>query len=107
MTLILELPPATEARLREAARARGLALEAAVTEALESWSDQQVVAPAKDVDDARARRLAAIKRAHGMFQDRGRTSDDFVRERHEEAQRELEKDEARWREREARASEPS
>lgn len=100
MTLNLELPPETEARLREIARAHNLAVEEATTQALEQWMRQQSVAAD---DEAKARRRAAIKKARGMFKDRGRTSDDFLREKHEETQRELEKDEERWSEREVRA----
>ena len=104
MTLILELPPESEARLRDIARAHNLAPEEAATQALDQWMQQQ-----GDVADeeAKARRREAIKKARGMFKDRGWSSDDFLREKHAEAQRELEKDEMRWRERKARQSETS
>ena len=101
MTLILELPPEAEAQLRDIARARNLAVEETVTQALDQWLQQQTVA---SDNEAKARRRAAIQKAHGMFENRNWSSDDFLRERHEEAQRELEKDEASWREREARQS---
>ncbi len=108
MTLNLELPPATEAQLRATARARGIEVEEAIREALDEWTLKgQTSADDENArEDAKARRRAAIEQAQGIFRGRGRTSDDFLRERHEEAQRELEKDEARWREREAREQSP-
>ena len=99
MTLILELPPESEARLRDIARARNLAVEEAATQALDQWMQQQ---NAPDAEAIKARRRAAIAKVRGMFKDRNWSSDDFLREKHEEAQRELEKDEARQRERELR-----
>lgn len=99
MTLNLELPPETEARLREIARAHNLAIEEATAQALEQWMRQQ---SALADEEAKARRRAAIKKARGCMKGTGLSSDDFLREKHAEAQRELEKDEARWREREAR-----
>ena len=44
-------------------------------------------------------------KARGSIKGSGLSSDDFLRERHAEAQSELEKDEARSREREARTEE--
>lgn len=81
MTLNLELPPETEARLREIARAQNLAVE-----------------------EAKSRCRAAIKKVRGCMKGNGLSSDDFLREKHEEARSELEKDEAFWREGEARQS---
>ena len=94
MTLILDLPPETEARLRELARARNLAPEEATALALEQWMRGQSDVAA---EEAKARRREAIKKARGGMKGTGLSSDDFLREKHAEAQRELEKDEARWR----------
>ena len=92
MTLTLELPPEAEARLREIARAQPRHRRSHGVGARQWMREQSAMAN----EEAKAR---------GCMKDMGLSSDDFLRERHAEAQSELEKDEARSREREARTEE--
>lgn len=80
MTLILELSPEAEARLRHEAGEHGISLE---EWALERLSDSA----------ARQERRRILARLRGAGANRGWTSQDFLRERHEEALRDATKSE--------------
>lgn len=81
MTLTLEISPETEAWLQREAQARGVSMEAL---ALERLSEPAL----------HRERRAILARLRGVGANRNWTSHDFLRERHEEAQREAAKSEA-------------
>ncbi len=83
MTMILELPAELEARLQADARARGVAPEIVVVEAVSARYSEQTNADEQ-------RRQAALA-GLGMFAGRGRSVDEFLAERHAEGQAEYEK----------------
>ncbi len=86
MTLTLELPEELEKALEKEAQRRGVETAQLALEALE-----KVVQPA---------RPKKVLKAYGMFAGSSRTVDDFLRERHEEVDREEQQTPeraARWR----------
>lgn len=85
MTLILEISPETEARLQREALARGVSLEELAAQRLGNE------APWASLD--KETRRARLARVYGFAAGDGRTSADFLRERHDEARREAEKSE--------------
>lgn len=85
MTLVLELSPEVEARLRADATARRVPVETLAAQAVEAF-----VSPILPKGSRRAAIQAARGSMRGLL-----NSDRFLAERHAEAQHEREKDEAR------------
>ncbi len=95
MTLTLDLPAEVESSLREAASREGIALDALVLDALRERAAREqngVKKSAPEVSQSEVARLAALRQARGMLRGNGHETDDFMRDRHEEARREMEKD---------------
>lgn len=77
MTLTLEVPPRVFAGIESAAKEQGVPVETFAVSLLEPFAAK---------DEASAARLAAVDAGFGMFAGRGRTSDDFLSERHAEGE---------------------
>ncbi len=87
MTLTLDFTPEQEARLRAEAERSGLPIEEYVARRLVGDSSK---APKTD-----AERLAAIDAAYGALAGLGLSSEEFMRDKHDETERE----EQRWHDR--------
>jgi hypothetical protein len=84
MTLTIEVPADVENALTAAARRRGVALDAYLSEVLKR--------EAQDNQTAETARREAVRRGRGMFKGNGHETEDFMRERREEGLREMERD---------------
>jgi len=90
MTLTLELSPAVEAALEAEAIRRGVTPPAVAGEVLGNWAqghEPQGHGP-EGKERALTSRQQAVLAGYGKFAGRGRTVDDFLRERREESDRE-------------------
>ncbi len=84
MTRTLDLPESVERVLERKARRRGIALD--------TYLVDLAAQDAANEESAEATRREAVKRGRGMFVGNGHETDDFMRERHEEGLREMERD---------------
>ncbi len=77
MILTLEIPSRVFEGIERAAREQGVPIETFAVSVLEPFAAR---------DKSEAARLAAVDAGLGMFAGRGRTVDDFLAERHAEAE---------------------
>ena len=99
MTLTLELPEELEKALENEAAERGLSAEQVALQML-----QPLVKP----ENVEAEKPRKVLKSYGIAAGSGRSVDDFLRERHEEAEREEAKTRERlrqWRERQGKVCE--
>lgn len=111
MTLILELSPDTERAIEQEAQQRGVNAAIVAGEVLSVWAQTKqqngtaVTGEAINGEGAQSTlspRQQAAMRGYGMLAGRGRTVDDFLRERREEAEMEMQQATRRDAERAAR-----
>ena len=103
MTHRLDLSPELEANLQALAAQRGADADATalqvLAEALEAVLAEE---PPLERDEVRRRQREAAARNFGKYAGVGGTVDEFLREKHEETRREMERDERRVQEMQAR-----
>lgn len=83
--MILQIPPELEQRLAAQAQAQGQDTQTFALALLERGK----LEPTQEPPPALSPRQQAARAGYGMFAGDGRTVDDFLRERHEEAEREM------------------
>jgi hypothetical protein len=93
MNLVLEVTPAVERALEQKARRRGVALETYAAQVLEREAVETTSEEAQSASTQAAPRVRLL----GILAGRERTVEDFLREKHEE----IEREEAEWERRHA------